>query len=50
MKITISCFIACKQEEEKVIVKTEAKVEKSTKQLKEELTSKGFQIFDYVDE
>lgn len=34
------------------IIEVEVKqpVEKSTKQIKEELTSKGFQIFDYVDE
>lgn len=42
-------MIACKQEitEEKL---HKVEVEKTTKQLKEELTSKGFKIFDYVDE
>ena len=42
-------FLACRKEEKKGIVQTEVTVEKSTEQIKEELTSKGFQIFDYVD-
>ena len=44
----IILLLACKQEK-KEAVQTEVTVEKSTKQIKEELTSKGFQIFDYVD-
>ena len=48
--IAIVSMIACKQKEKEVIVETEFKIEKTTKQIKEELTSKGFQIFDYVDE
>lgn len=48
--IGIISFVACKQKEREVQVSVEDKVEKMTKQIKEELTSKGFQIFDYVDE
>ena len=47
--LTIIIFLfACKQEI-KDAVQTEVTIEKSTKQIKEELLSKGFQIFDYVD-
>ncbi len=42
-------MIACNQDVKKEEVK-EVEVEKTMKQLKEELTSKGFKIFDYVDE
>ena len=46
-------FFSCKEENkdfEKTLEIAKEKTEKSTKQLKEELTSKGFEIFDYVDE
>ena len=46
--IMIMSFISCKQYEEEV--ETKDVVEKTSKQIKDELTSKGFQIFDYVDE
>lgn len=39
-----------KEEEKETIEIAEEKATKSIKQLKEELTAKGFQIFDYVDE
>ncbi len=48
--VLIISFVACKQKEKEVRVSAEGKIEKTTKQIKEELTSKGFQIFDYVDE
>jgi len=44
---------ACKTETKDVIENSEAEIEKkqkSTKQVKEELTSEGYKIFDYVDE
>ena len=44
---------ACKTETKDVIENSEAEIrqtQKSTKQVKEELTSEGYQIFDYVDE
>ena len=46
-------LFSCKQEAKELKKETriiEEKIEKSTKQIKEELVSKGFQIFDYVDE
>jgi len=48
--VGVIVLLACKQEakEHEIPIKIEAK--KHTKQLKEELTSKGFQVFDYVDE
>ena len=45
--------LACKTETKDVIEVTEkatTEVKESTKQIKEKLASKGFQIFDYVDE
>lgn len=48
--ILIIFFTSCHQKEREIEVLVEDKVEKTTKQIKEELTSKGFQIFDYVDE
>jgi len=42
-------FVSCKNEDKTQHVKAE-NTEKSTKELKEELTSKGFELFDYVDE
>jgi len=49
----IICFTSCKsdpeQSSETLETKTE-EVKKSSKQLKAELTSKGFEIFDYIDE
>lgn len=44
-----SCNDDSKKMNEKVEI-DEIKVEKSVKDLKDELTSKGFKIFDYVDE
>lgn len=46
-------IIACKTEMNDVVEVVEKPietVEKSTKELKEELTSKGFELFDYIDE
>lgn len=46
-------IIACKTETNDVVEVVEKPietVEKSTKELKEELTSKGFELFDYIDE
>lgn len=40
---------SCKQGSETSTTET-IKVEKSLKQLKEELTSEGFELFDYIDE
>jgi len=51
--IGLLLLFSCKQEAKELKKETriiEEKVEKSTKQIKEELVSKGFQIFDYVDE
>lgn len=47
--LVLILFFSCKQEfkPDPVIEKEETK---TVKQIKEELTSKGFQIFDYVDE
>lgn len=45
--ICFSCQERQKEEKDDVSQKQESK---STKQIKEELTSKGFEIFDYVDE
>ena len=42
-------LISCKNDVDSQIQKPDS-IEKSTKQLKEELISKGFEIFDYVDE
>lgn len=50
--LCMTVFLACKQESkdvEKNIEVIEENAETSTKQLKDELTAKGFQIFDYVD-
>lgn len=46
----IIAFVACKHNERKEQIQVVDKVEKTTNQIKEELTSRGFQIFDYVDE
>ena len=48
--ITVALITACKQEVDQKQKVEEKAPEKSTMQLKEELTSKGFKIFDYVDE
>jgi len=50
--IPILCLaiVSCQQEQKKAIETTKREVVKSTKQIKEELTAKGYQIFDYVDE
>ena len=51
--IVLILVSACKPENKEVIKNTEAEIvetQKSTKQIKEELTAKGYQIFDYVDE
>ncbi|MGI9549635.1 MAG: YciI family protein [Aurantibacter sp.] len=54
MLIAVLLITSCKEEKKDVDVVTDnqKKVEKqkTTKQLKEELTAKGFEIFDYVDE
>lgn len=49
----ITLIIACKTETKdsiEVIEQPIETIEKSTKELKEELTAKGFELFDYVDE
>jgi len=46
-------FVSCKKESETVTEALEIaaeKVEKSMKEIKEKLTSEGYQTFDYVDE
>lgn len=43
-------FTSCKQELKDLNLPEEVTVEKTAKQLKAELTSKGFEIFDYIDE
>ena len=52
--LILVCFLSCKQEtqvSETDIVNTEIiNIEKTAKQLKQELTSKGFEIFDFIDE
>lgn len=42
-------FLSCKSEVDTKTTKVE-RTKKSTKALKEELTAKGFELFDYVDE
>lgn len=62
----LACFMSCKETPKTNLPDTkdeldtevdstkielaEAPVKKTTQQIKEELTSKGFQVFDYVDE
>ena len=48
--MTFVTFMSCKQEQKDLKLAEEVTVEKTAKQLKEELTSKGFEIFDYIDE
>lgn len=51
--LTLLILGSCKEEKKVVVTIAETKEiveKKSIKQLKEELTSKGFEIFDYVDE
>ncbi|MEZ4793822.1 MAG: hypothetical protein R2783_10270 [Gelidibacter sp.] len=51
--IGLLLFSSCKEENkntEKSVEISEKNVEKSAKEIKEELTSKGYQTFDYVDE
>ena len=52
--LIVICFLSCKQESrvsETDVLNTEIiNVEKTAKQLKQELTSRGFEIFDYIDE
>lgn len=56
--LSIMLFVSCKQEDKHSHEshdtdkqpETTAEVKKSVRALKEELTQKGFQIFDYVDE
>ncbi len=50
--VVVVTVLACKSEIKDIADVSEeaiAETEKTSKQLKEELTSKGFQIFDYVD-
>ena len=51
--IILLVFVACKSETKDNLVVVEEPIEnkgKSTKELKEELLAKGFELFDYVDE
>ncbi|MCK0108162.1 YciI family protein [Flavobacteriaceae bacterium S0825] len=51
--IILLVFVACKSETKDNLVVVEEPIEnkgKSTKELKEELLGKGFELFDYVDE
>jgi len=52
ISVMLSFVLACKTEtNNKTVVKAATEdQEKTTKQVKEELTSKGYKIFDYVDE
>ena len=43
-------FVSCKEEQQSNTKKVTEDAVKTMKQLKEELTSEGFKIFDYVDE
>ena len=45
----IALMVSCKNEMNKDIAPTLKEVKKTQKQIKEELISKGFQTFDYVD-
>lgn len=47
--VLMCCFLGCNQSQEKLHLENEQKEEKTKSQIKEELTSKGFQVFDYVD-
>jgi uncharacterized protein YciI len=47
--VLMGCFLACVQSKNKTQLDGEQKEEKTKSQIKEDLTSKGFQIFDYVD-
>jgi len=50
--VLMFCLSSCNEDAKKGIdsdSETTVDVKKSTKQIKEELTGKGFQIFDYVD-
>lgn len=49
----VSLLSSCKKQEKEIMTEggiLEKKVETAQKKLKEELTSKGYQTFDYVDE
>lgn len=49
--VILFAFMACKnQEKDKVVTTQVQKNELSVKQIKEKLTSDGYQVFDYVDE
>lgn len=48
--LVIISIIACKTETEQAVDPGIEKEKVSTKELKEELTSKGYQVFDYIDE
>lgn len=53
MAMSLLLTVSCKQKEAKEIEQEEVasgKAEKSMIEIKEELTSKGYQIFDFVDE
>ncbi len=55
LTLLAGCLASCKQEVSATSEKSETpdsivKYEKTVKQLKEELTAKEFQIFDYIDE
>lgn len=47
--ILVLLFISCKEKKNEVQLSIVKDAEKSSKVLKEELTSKGFKIFDYID-
>ena len=48
--MVLTMLVSCKKQIEKSIIPENKEIKKSSKQLKQELTEKGFQIFDYVDE
>lgn len=48
--LVIMQIISCKKDDDKPIVSENKDIKKTSKQLKEELTKRGFQTFDYIDE
>ncbi|NCO62337.1 MAG: hypothetical protein GW839_02040 [Flavobacteriales bacterium] len=43
-------IISCKKDIDKLSISENKDIQKTSKQLKEELTKRGFQTFDYIDE
>lgn len=47
--VSITSLAACNQTKENAQIHVEKNLEKTKNEIKEELTSKGFQVFDYLD-